>query len=486
MGSAHQYRNKCHNLSNPEILDTDPESFKETASAMVKPPPPIYNTSFVKPSNNTNSCAALSSAEKVLNYISGTSTDLSDIPSSLIDQSEVLKHLLMSKANSNINTKPNLQLKSSSQLVNSTKSGIEDANISLSMTYNHELLSTASKLASKSSSSGSVYSNPIDYLTSTSGYSSSSASTPYTQRSTTFNNSNNPALDDLPPPPAYPQWLLNKSVGESLDDNNEAQSNLGRSVTSKENRRDLSLGPELNRAIARSSAQDSSELAIVKGSSLDKSPLSQSQPDLSKFNSNAKNNSKDNRDIRVVNLSLSQRLSEDEMPKFFDLLYKENISLRQKVDNYSRKVAKLQKFEAEILKITAAHESLVQNCSRREQLEKLARTKLQNQLHSASKTCNDLRKELDIIKSGDSNLAAKIDANEQMRLEISKRDAIIAQLLAQNKELMMDRERQEVEISAHKQTILGQRRHIDLLDNALASSQSAAPKVEDEVSSAVS
>ena len=45
------------------------------------------------------------------------------------------------------------------------------------------------------------------------------------------------------------------------------------------------------------------------------------------------------------------------------------------------------------------------------------------------------------------------------------------------------KERQEIELTAQRQTLNEQRTHIDILDNALTNAQTNAVKLEEEVSS---
>lgn len=90
-----------------------------------------------------------------------------------------------------------------------------------------------------------------------------------------------------------------------------------------------------------------------------------------------------------------------------------------------------------------------------------------------------------------------------MSKEIGKREVLIAQLLAQSnsnlnniakflfsnffffqiidKELLNEKERQEVELQAQRLTLQEQRNHIDILDTALMSAQNNIFKLETEV-----
>ena len=473
----------------------------------------------------SSSSASFSPAERVLNYISGNSTELTDVPGSVIDQSEVLKHLLMSKTNNLLETSSSgiiSNQQSGNYLRSSLSVGAADGNNLLRTrgqednSNNSNSLYWASKLTSKSSSSGSVYSNPIDNLTATSGYSSSSASTPHALR--TFLH---PSVGDVGrhglsssvvadherllklggPPVAdiiaplsstYSQYLdtpQHPSPSEPASDNVTPLTSRGRSMGSRNTRRDLSLGPEFNRIVAGQSSDSKADTKDATNKnetnpkqtdrSLEKSPLSQSQPDLSKISS-INNNAKDSQ-TSLRNISLSQRLSPNEMPKFVDILFNENTALRLELEVYARKVSKLQRFESEILKISAAHENLVQMCSRREQLEKLARTKLQASVQALTKANNDLRDQLNRSSEANVGATSPTEVEDSMRRELNKRDVIIGQLVAQNKELLNAKERLEMEVAAQRHTLLGQRKHIDVLDSALTSAQSNTFKLQEKV-----
>ena len=142
----------------------------------------------------------------------------------------------------------------------------------------------------------------------------------------------------------------------------------------KDNRRDLSLGPyngydmtPTKEEPVESDPQDNNNSISI---------LSKSQPDLTKLEGKSNDSRSPSKDIPL----LSEKLSGSELAAVVDLLHSENMALKLEVEMYSRKVEKLQRFEVEILKFSDAHENLVEMCSRREQLEKLARTKLQNQV----------------------------------------------------------------------------------------------------------
>merc|ERR1719350_1516740 len=66
-----------------------------------------------------------------------------------------------------------------------------------------------------------------------------------------------------------------------------------------------------------------------------------------------------------------------------------------------------------------------------------------------------------------------------LRGEIMRKDALIQQLGSQNKELMAARERQDIELTAQRETIQEHRTHIDVLDSALSNAQTNVLRLEE-------
>ena len=66
-----------------------------------------------------------------------------------------------------------------------------------------------------------------------------------------------------------------------------------------------------------------------------------------------------------------------------------------------------------------------------------------------------------------------------LRGEIMRKDALIQQLVGQNKELMAARERQDIELTAQRETIQEHRTHIDVLDSALSNAQTNVLRLEE-------
>jgi len=102
-------------------------------------------------------------------------------------------------------------------------------------------------------------------------------------------------------------------------------------------------------------------------------------------------------------------------------------------------------------------------------------------------------------------MTARVSHNSSLEgPELSKRDALITQLVAQSessnlrcivttnlishtfhfftdKELMATKDRQEIELSAQRVTLEEQRTHIDILDTALTNAQTNVVRLEEEV-----
>uniref|UniRef100_T1KEX7 Angiomotin C-terminal domain-containing protein n=1 Tax=Tetranychus urticae TaxID=32264 RepID=T1KEX7_TETUR len=106
------------------------------------------------------------------------------------------------------------------------------------------------------------------------------------------------------------------------------------------------------------------------------------------------------------------------------------------LENYSRKISKLQKLECELQKVHQAHEDLIRSSDRKEKLEKAMRFKLEIEI-------KNLREEI--------------------------------------KNLRGEKERLEIELQAQRLTLEEQRNHIGVLDNALMNAQNDVAKLEGEL-----
>ncbi|XP_069943567.1 angiomotin-like isoform X2 [Cherax quadricarinatus] len=315
-------------------------------------------------------------------------TDLPDIPSSYLDQSEVLKHLLKHEGKGS---------GCSDQSASSSNSGIN-------------IITEGAGTMMRDLSRTPLFSD----LDATVNYD----------------------LLTLPPPPAYHMWRLKE--------------------------------PE---------KQERQEL--VKNG-MEKSHLSKSQPDLTKLN-NAKEATSPKELLSQRIVSGQNDIADGPMQEMADILAQENNALKMEVDLYHRKVAKLQRFEMEIIKVHEAHEALVKSSERREQLERLARHKLHAEVKRLTELNADLKDQVDVLSTQISNRPLPTDSTDALRKELNKRDVFIAQLVSHNKELIAAKERQEIELTAQRQTLNEQRTHIDILDSALTNAQANVVKLEEEL-----
>lgn len=200
---------------------------------------------------------------------------------------------------------------------------------------------------------------------------------------------------------------------------------------------------------------------------------SKSQPDLTRLHK-----------TRIENLTsytLGNTKKDQKCIQNMETLIQENKNLRLHIEACYLKVAKARKLEYEVIKVYRAHEDLVKTCERREKLERLARLKLQTEIARLQETNRSLREQLDFITK---QLLTTDDSHNGIEAsEISKRDTLIAQLISQNKELMLTKERQDIELSAQRATLEEQRTHINILDKALMNAQETVVQLEDEVPS---
>ena len=82
-------------------------------------------------------------------------------------------------------------------------------------------------------------------------------------------------------------------------------------------------------------------------------------------------------------------------------------------------------------KVHRAHEDLVESCERRERLERTARAKLQAEIRRLQDTNRSLCEQVDIVSK--QMMAARVSHGGSIDApELSKRDALIAQLVAQS------------------------------------------------------
>ncbi|XP_036310392.1 angiomotin isoform X2 [Pipistrellus kuhlii] len=155
-----------------------------------------------------------------------------------------------------------------------------------------------------------------------------------------------------------------------------------------------------------------------------------------------------------------------------EILSEENRNLRQELEGCYEKVARLQKVETEIQRVSEAYENLVKSSSKREALEKAMRNKLEGEIRRMHDFNRDLRERLE---TANKQLAEKeYEGTEDTRKTIS-------QLFAKNKESLREKEKLEAELATARSANEDQRRHIEIRDQALSNAQAKVVKLEEEL-----
>uniref|UniRef100_A0A8D2KXK4 Angiomotin like 1 n=2 Tax=Varanus komodoensis TaxID=61221 RepID=A0A8D2KXK4_VARKO len=154
-----------------------------------------------------------------------------------------------------------------------------------------------------------------------------------------------------------------------------------------------------------------------------------------------------------------------------EMLSEDNEALQKELEGYYEKADKLQKFEIEIQRISEAYEDLVKTTIKRESLDKAMRNKLEGEIRRLHDFNRDLRERLETATR---QLASReFDGHE---------DKITEGLYAsQSKEHLKEKEKLEMDLTAMRLTSEEQRRHIEVLDQALNSAQAKVIKLEEEL-----
>ncbi|XP_060090907.1 angiomotin-like protein 1 [Heteronotia binoei] len=148
-----------------------------------------------------------------------------------------------------------------------------------------------------------------------------------------------------------------------------------------------------------------------------------------------------------------------------EMLSEDNEALQKELEGYYEKADKLQKFEIEIQRISEAYEDLVKTTSKRESLDKAMRNKLEGEIRRLHDFNRDLRERLE---TANRQLASRqFDGIEDKGTE--------GLYSSQNKEKL------EMELMAVRLTNEEQRRHIEILDQALNNAQARVIKLEEEL-----
>jgi hypothetical protein len=140
-----------------------------------------------------------------------------------------------------------------------------------------------------------------------------------------------------------------------------------------------------------------------------------------------------------------------------DALQKENRLLRGELEDLMRKVSKVGLLELEMSKIHAAYNNLLKHSEKREALEKCARQKLQNVIINLTEVNKEVTERHESVMgqlmSGEPKNQNIPGLDAILRGEILRKDALITQLMNQNKMLMTNKERQDVEMVAQQETL---------------------------------
>ncbi|XP_072524705.1 angiomotin-like protein 1 [Salminus brasiliensis] len=146
----------------------------------------------------------------------------------------------------------------------------------------------------------------------------------------------------------------------------------------------------------------------------------------------------------------------------------ENQRLRRELLGQSEKARKLQQLEAEVGSLSDAYESLVKSSSKRESLDKTMRIRLEGEIRRLHDFNRDLRDRLETANRQLANQAA--EGQEDSHLYLTER-----------RESVKEMERLEVEAETLRSANEDQRRHIEILEQALNNAQSKVVRLEEEL-----
>ncbi|KAM9320569.1 angiomotin-like protein 1 [Gastrophryne carolinensis] len=154
-----------------------------------------------------------------------------------------------------------------------------------------------------------------------------------------------------------------------------------------------------------------------------------------------------------------------------EILTKENGTLKQQLESCYEKADKLQKFEFEIQKIAEAYESLVKSSTKREALDKAMKNKLEGEIRRLHDFNLDLR---DRLETANRQLANR-EYNGHEETSEEGRYAL------KNKEHLKEMESLERQLAALRTVSEDQKRHTEILEQALSNAQAKVIKLEEEL-----
>ncbi|XP_078065399.1 angiomotin-like 2a [Mustelus asterias] len=155
-----------------------------------------------------------------------------------------------------------------------------------------------------------------------------------------------------------------------------------------------------------------------------------------------------------------------------EMLLKENENLRKELDGHTEKSAKIQKLEREIQRISQAYDNLMKASSKREALEKTMRNKMEGEIRRLHDFNRDLKEKLDSANKLLTSKECEISENGQ---------SIVSKLITQNREQQQEKEQLRRELTLSHSRSEEQHKRMELLDQALNSTQFKVVRLEDEL-----
>ncbi|XP_026998495.2 angiomotin-like protein 1 isoform X1 [Tachysurus fulvidraco] len=149
-------------------------------------------------------------------------------------------------------------------------------------------------------------------------------------------------------------------------------------------------------------------------------------------------------------------------------LSEENQRLRQELLIQTEKMGKLQRLEAEVQRLSDAYENLVRSSSKRETLEKTMKVKLEGEIRRLHDFNRDLR---DRLETANRKLANQDEEGQEDSHDY----------LSERRESLKAMERLETEAESFRSANEDQRRHIEILEQALNNAQSKVVRLEEEL-----
>lgn len=155
--------------------------------------------------------------------------------------------------------------------------------------------------------------------------------------------------------------------------------------------------------------------------------------------------------------------------KLIQSLREENMHLKQQLENYKKKTARLQKLESAHERIEAEYETMMREKERQDNLEKSAFVQMDTQIRRLINENENLQEQMEQI-----SLSGAPQSIEQ----ITKLNMLVADLIPQNNDMKATLKRQSVEMQAQRATLEEQRTHIAMLETALSIAQERLTRKE--------